>query len=172
MYLLASSPNLPEPCINSAGLNNWVVPTSIQDEKPQRSNTYIYHERSRVLNTFRAECLWKNSVHQLCPYAFSPGRVLLARLLAHSFARWRRKMRQGHAKTSEGEEMKNTDWWTEGLKFLSEQDGKRLDDTEKRDLESRVIHFYGSKTHYHLIRAHTFLSVWFNMRAWRSKLLF
>lgn len=29
----------------------------------------------------------------------------------------------------------------------------------KRDLERRVIHFYGSKTHYLLIRAHTFFSV-------------
>lgn len=44
-------------------------------------------------------------------------------------------------------------------KFLSERDGKRLDDMEKGDLESRVIHFNGSKTHYHLMRAHTFLSV-------------
>lgn len=36
---------------------------------------------------------------------------------------------------------------------------QRKDDMEEWDLERRVIHFYGSKTHYLLIRAHTFLSV-------------
>lgn len=49
---------------------------------------------------------------------------------------------------------------------------KRKEDKEERDLEGRVIHFYGSRTHYLLIRAHTFFSVRFNMRAWQSKLLF
>lgn len=49
---------------------------------------------------------------------------------------------------------------------------KRKEDKEERDLEERLMHFYGSRTHYLLIRAHTYFSVRFNMRAWQSKLLF
>lgn len=104
------------------------VPTPIKVEKSQRANAFIYQERGRDLNTFCAECLSKNSVHQLCPCAFSPGWLLLAR----SFTRSLEEKNAARAREDKrGEEMKNTDWWTEGLKFLSEQDGKRVDDTEE-----------------------------------------
>lgn len=102
----------------------------------------------KVLNTFPRERL-KNSVHRLCPYVFSPGWPRLAEGEKCSKGR-RRRAEKGNEKYR---------LMDRKLKFLSEQDGKREDDKEKRDPERRVIHFYGSKTHYHLIRAHTFLSV-------------
>lgn len=58
--------------------------------------------------------------------------------------------------TGKGNEKKEIDGW-EKTEILVGPRQKMKE--EERNLEERVIHFYGSRTHYLLIRAHTFFCV-------------
>lgn len=70
------------------------------------------------------------------------------------------KIQQGHTKThtEKGNEKIQIDG-QEKAEISAGQRWKRENDNEERDLERRLIHFYSSRTHYLLIRAHTFYSV-------------
>lgn len=63
--------------------------------------------------------------------------------------------------TEKGNEKIQIDGQEKGRNFSWGKTGKKKGRATRRerDLERRVIHFDGSKTHYLLIRAHTFFSV-------------
>lgn len=89
-------------------------------------------------------------VHLLCSYVFCSSPLLLTEGEKYSKGVRRHIEKENEKIEIDGQEKAEI---SVGARR------ERKDDKEKRNLERRVIHFYGSKTHYLLIRAHTFFSV-------------